>query len=109
MKGTKPTTSLPCPSWCTLGAGHPFNREDVDGEHSRDHERYFGPHVSGLRVQVDVKQYETADGPDGPVISQERPAISAVGDGLEELTGPHARRVAAALLNAADLWDVEAR
>lgn len=58
--------TVPCPVWCTLGAGHPYDDTTHDGGPIRVHEVDAGAVVlsSGRRVSaaVDASETVTADG-----------------------------------------------
>jgi len=102
------TTSLPCPEWCTLPDGHAFD-DGLGGELSREHtaavaevelpwsDAYHG------RAKVAVVAVENAYHPDGPV-NRSAPVVYVQMSG-GALSGSDARRIAAALLDAADVWD----
>lgn len=100
-------TSLPCPPWCQLPAGHGFDAE-YGGELHRSHEaatadfRFTGPEGAPINVSVRLLSIESAPEPDGPP-STSPPVVYL--DEAEGLAGPQARQVAAALLDAADMWD----
>ena len=94
------TTSLPCPPWCSLPRGHGFDQADGDlltRAHTAAEVELHGP------ARVGVMALETAADTDGPVVSVMAPTIYIEADG--DFTGPQAREIAAALLNAADAWD----
>jgi hypothetical protein len=108
---TFPTTQLPCPDWCTLPAGHPFDNDLKDGTLCRYHEARVGraedrsrhdrePLVDFVRVVAD--EFATAD--DGPVVLTGDPHVEA-GELAGDLTPHEARRMIAALTAAVDLCD----
>jgi len=104
-----PTSGLPCPSWCDLPAGHGFDSIDGDGSLWRAHQRVFRDFefcdLDGNRfsVRVWMSEAQNASSDEGPVLG--RLPLEITADRTEGLTGPQARQVAAALLDAADAWD----
>ena len=101
MIGTVPA----CPDWCALPAGHDFDRDG--GGVSRLHRREIatldteegGPGAIRLTVEcLESGRHEQA-------VEQTPPSVCVHARGGDDLTGPEARRFAAALLNAADEWD----
>lgn len=107
-----PTTQLPCPCWCTLPPGHGFHDIDPgDGTVLRFHEhtlaRFSWPHSYDsvtIKAGVELTQLERANADESRLLQRYPVVITAYTEG-EELTGPQARQLAAALLNAADAWD----
>ena len=96
---TYETTDLPCPSWCELHAGHEmcYVIGGVDRHHSRT--------IGDQRLEIQIACYEEAESVDGPVTSVERTMMVASGIEDRNLSSSEARRLAAALLNAADRLD----
>jgi hypothetical protein len=100
-----PQTIPPCPSWCTLPAGHGYDSIDYHGALVRSHACTFGYPVI---ASVELTQTETTapcTSPDvascavcDPVV----PELHVYAD--EALTGPQARALAGWLLQAADAW-----
>lgn len=104
---------IPCPSWCEhADAGHGFDDTDMSGNPVRFHERSCG---DDLAFSADLVVKETAAGEGGPLDHPEPPYLEVWvhGNGVgydpatkaPGLTGPQARVLAAALLDAADAWD----
>ena len=112
-----PTTTLPCPDWCTLPVGHGFDSlaEDGNGNLSRFDSRSIGPEnltaggVDGGRletVSVSVEMLEVASPDESRVIRTDSIYLAVAGYRENtELDSTQARQLAAALLNAADEWD----
>lgn len=114
-------TDLPCPEWCDLPTGHPFDR--YDNSLRRDHERHpdaqqgelrrHHEHRLGDRINtVSLRLTERATRPTGGVsdLRMDPAALLVVmrlSRGMEFLTGDGARRLSAQLLAAADLYDAE--
>ncbi len=106
-----PTTTMPCPAWCTMRPGHGWESGDVD-EECRGHERKIAtvvgcvPGVYGFAtvyVSLDAEETLTVDEHGATsTLSQVDISLDTNGNGM---TGPQAREVAAALVEAADLWD----
>lgn len=99
------TTTLPCPHWCTLPAGHRFHSLTHEGLLMRSHE---GPDRSTANVAIGLVADETALSDQGPVVTVEQPTVFVSTDDIVtpcRFTGPQLRQVAAGLLNAADEWD----
>ena len=101
------TRTMPtCPPWCALPDGHPWE-SDSDGM-CRGHVRQFygdDPTLNiGQAIQVTIDSWETLD--NGGVVDTHGNAVTMglYADG-GALDGPTARKVAAALLDAADAWD----
>jgi len=100
------TTTLPCPDWCVLPAGHGFYTLTDEGFLFRCHE---GQDRSAPNVAIALVADETALSDQGPVVTVEAPTVFVSTDdiiaGNQRFTGPTLRMVAAALLDAADEWD----
>jgi hypothetical protein len=95
-------TSVPCPDWCELHAGHGSEYElPWEEELHRTHERYFGDEDG--RARVEVLASEWAAGVDGPLVRSGGPWIYLPEE--RRLDGPGARAYAAALAEAADLLE----
>lgn len=100
-------SDLPCPHWCDQPHAHPFDRYAL-GVLRRDHVHRF----SDSSICADVELRERATSPVSGV-SDLRSDVGAllvrvhVSDGIGYLTGASARRLAAQLLDAADLHDAE--
>jgi len=92
-----PTVMPPCPDWCTLPAGHPYDSYDVGGDlpltHLREHAGFTAEHV-----QVDA----TERNQDGRVTVDAPTAFVNVEDDLDAAA---VRAFAADLLRAADELD----
>lgn len=98
-----PTTTLPCPSWCGMPAGHHFHSINSDGMLVREHEGCEG---SLLDVAIGLCATETAATDVGPASTGEVRVWVATDDTMScQFTGPQVRQIAASLLNAADAWD----
>jgi hypothetical protein len=89
------TADTPCPPWCTLPAGHGYDTADHTCV-TRLHSRAFGDHVA----LVAAENLTVDEG--GGHIEQAAPVIDLAN---MELTAAEARRLAAALLDAADVYD----
>ncbi len=117
-----PTVNRPCPDWCTLAPGHGWDGADI-GTVTRGHggilarterwtvELYLLEKADAQVVLDEHGRWEDIEGqpgpsqyPDGPLIDIGPPAA-----GSELMTGPEARALAAALLEAADAWDKATR
>jgi len=112
MKTITIPTSLPCPSWCTRPAGHGFDQADVEyltRAHTAAVTQLEIISVEGFssHVTVGIMSVENAVDVDGPVADLGDPNVYLDADG--DFTGVHARQIAAALLNAADVWDEATR
>ena len=102
MIGTVPS----CPDWCALPAGHGFDR--IGAGLSRFHRREVATvdteegGTGAIRLNVECLE----SGQHEQDVEQ-TPLSVCVYDYREgdDLTGPEARQLAAALLNAADEWD----
>ena len=97
VEATVPAVTPPCPAWCTLPAGHPYDSYDVGSDlpmtHLRGHVGFTAEHV-----QVDA----TERSQDGAVTVDVPTAFVNVEDDLD----PKAvRAFAADLLRAADELD----
>lgn len=94
-----PQTIPPCPSWCELPAGHPYDSYMPDGSggvvHTRCHEREVGA--------VTVLTFENHDG--GQVEVDEVGIDYLERRGLEGVSAEQARTVGSDLIAAADLLD----
>ncbi len=111
-----PSTTHPCPDWCTLPAGHGVDGTTRDGTVIRSHERAVArmeyPHtipgaMKGITHSwwVAIVRSDMLQTDDGPVIEVEPVTITvSICDG-DNWTAPQARQLAAALLDAADEWD----
>ena len=108
MSGT--TTSGSCPVWCDLPAGHGYDSIDGTGFVFRCHRVEIATGIGygtfGKLGAVEVSSLEMGASDDGPVVETDPPVIMMFGvsEG-DDLTGPQARKLAAALLLAADEWD----
>lgn len=100
-------TLLPCPSWCVKPAGHPFTDSgcpDVDRRHLAAYTELSTPEVAGWAVvKVFMMETVTIDD-DGSQVDCTDVEID-LNLRANELTGSDARQLAAALLDAADVWD----
>jgi len=102
------TCLLPCPSWCEEPAGHPFTSADLDA-FTREHRcsvvalHFTDDDGSADTYTVEVAQIEQLDRNDGA--RRQDPVSVEVYNALDSMTGPQARQLAAALLDAADAWD----
>lgn len=97
-------TTLPCPDWCTLPAGHALAESWAGaGDYSRWHERDVSQDTGAAWVHL--TSHETALTPHGP--ADEALAFVGIGHERETVMVPlaHARAVAAALLQAVALHD----
>ncbi len=85
----EPVPSTPCPSWCTLAAGHPYDSTTHEGDNLvRVHEVDAGEVIlsDGRRVSALVDSCETIT-PDGRVtITKPRAALFDT-NALDDLTG----------------------
>ncbi len=108
-------TSLPCPPWCERPAGHRFEFGAPDtGLHGRYHSwtlaslTFPHPDKPGRECEVSVDLVQMDEGRDhaGPVL-RTGPLFIGISEieGTAGMSGPMARRFAAALLDAADEWD----
>jgi len=108
---TLPTTTLPCPDWCTQPTGHGFHSTDKRSGHLlRDHSRDVGT-VSAVdrydeqarTTYVGICTWETAASDDGPILTVDpRPRVT-IDEGAHELTSGQARELAALVVEAAKL------
>jgi len=107
------TTTIPCPPWCTLSAGHGYDSEDNTGVF-RSHERESGwlkepsigsgdaevsvyvalGNLEALRTTVQGMQVEEVDPPHIVLDTNDN-----------NMSSEHAREVARMLLQAADKLD----
>lgn len=97
-----PTT--PCPSWCTVGEGHPWHADGGAGHVHRihTHETYrAGPDPSGFVVCLD--QFESRR-PDGTTTS-ESVIAHASGDDLSTRDPECLRQIGRAYLLAGELLE----
>lgn len=100
------TTTNPCPTWCTLPAGHGYDSEDttcVTRVHSRDFGDVAGVYKE-IAASVSLNAAENATHGDHRVLNLDEPLISVYSDG-DEMTGPQAREMAAKLVAATDKLD----
>lgn len=97
-------TTLPCPDWCVLPTGHGFHSLTHEGLLMRCHE---GADHSTAGVAIALITDETALSDNGPVDSLTVPTVYVCSDDttLGRQDGPSLRRIAAALLDAADELD----
>ena len=95
MTSTDSTTSI-CPSWCTKEPGHDLPAMTAL-DPLRFHERGFGELAGGVEVNLSQIETMSPDAAPAPVTIE----VWA----RDDLTGPEASQVAAALLDAADAWD----
>jgi hypothetical protein len=110
------TTPLPCPTWCTQPRGHGFDGELPGGSRVliRNHETTLatiattGPDGRETNAYVDIYAEETAASNDGPILSSGDPHIVVDGE-CTHLTGREARRLAEALVAAAEARDEATR
>ncbi len=94
-------TDLPCPPWCILRGEHSFTLLNGYGVLVRTHE---AQPWEGAGVHVTLFCEELAQSEREPEPQRNTHiSLDSWPDGC--LTGPDARRLAAALLNAADEWD----
>jgi len=110
MNSPMERTPLPCPDWCTLRTGHGFDNfapaeQGIFRYHERSigHIEYTSYYGDARREDVRLVGEEHAAGNDGPVTRTGRPYLDS--PEMNGLTGPQARELAAALVEAADLWD----
>ena len=85
-------TSLPCPAWCILPAGHGFHSLTEDGSLFRSHE---GPDRSSDNMAIGMVADETARSDSGPIVTLESPTVFVSTDDLVNkcrFTGPELRR-----------------
>ena len=108
-----PTTTHPCPNWCTEPPGHGYDSLVANDNLCRIHARMGDDvHVAGLNgdrdytVSVDLVAMETAT-PDGAYVLEITPVALSISGYSEggEFAAASARQLAAALLNAADKYD----
>lgn len=96
-------TTLPCPAWCELPAGHPFDSWITDSSDLfRSHERTFGQGRGAVGVQAGERALSAC----GPVDPEPDPPTIWT-EGLE-LTASQARDLAGNLLAAAAACDAVA-
>lgn len=99
-----PPTAVPCPDWCGDDLGHSYVSErQVDGAEMRSHSRTFGDSKAGADVMQDVVWWEGQESPDGPACI--RVWIGGNSHESDITTPEQARRLAAALMEAADLLE----
>jgi hypothetical protein len=105
-----PSTTVPCPPWCTEPDGHGFEQFTPMDDHIRFHFRDVaevaiaeGP-PSGKPAVVTVTAMERAASPEGPA-DLDALLIEIASYSCEGMTTAEARQIAAALLNAAELVD----
>jgi hypothetical protein len=98
---------MPCPQWCTNPVGH--DHETISRLHHRliADLKFTEPGHHYTRALVGLTQMEALDVDVwGPGFDGRDPVfIDCQLAGEEVLTGPDARRLAAALVAAADAWD----
>lgn len=110
QEGRRVTTSLPCPSWCVLDTGHPFETTTIDANPLRSgvslfrvHRRRFGERPT----HVSVETYERTIDATGPSDLGSDPAATVVRLQLPDahchLSPEGARRLADLLTEAAAL------
>lgn len=102
------STDLPCPSWCDRVAGHTF--DTFANGLRRNHVHRFADHASSVALEL----RERTTTPLGGIsdIGTDAAALSIVvhvSDGIGYLTANGARRLAAQLMDAAEMFDVERR
>lgn len=106
MSDTDLTTTLPCPPWCVLPAGHPFYSLTPEGFLWRSHE---GRDLSTDEVAISLVADETALSDRGPRNRLDGPTVWVGTDDSAPGSSKHdsaaLRRIAAALLQAADDLD----
>jgi hypothetical protein len=96
-------TGLPCPEWCGRPAGHPFENEFDDGRQSRPHETKLPrPDIPGEVYLSLVQEDVRAKGDDSTAV-RTVPEVSFAVDA--SFQSDELRKLAAALLNAADKLD----
>jgi hypothetical protein len=94
---TYPAEIPPCPGWCRLNAGHPYDSTEWDYvTHCRFHSSVPDDTAFDARVEA------TERNKDG-VVEVGTPVLAVYAEG--ERTAEDARRIAAELLAAADLLD----
>lgn len=97
VESTTPAVTPPCPGWCTLPAGHPYDSYDVGADlpmtHLRGHTGF-----STERVQVDATERSS-----GGTVTVDAP--TAFVNIEDDLDAEAVRAFAADLLRAADELD----
>ncbi len=96
-------TALPCPPWCETEAGHPFESYNANDRQVRPHSAALFREPTNA-AYVDLVQEDTRDPGDDSTASQGPAFISVCFEGDYTDSGT-VRRLAAALLNAADRLD----
>ena len=103
--------TLPCPSWCEQPAGHAYDMVQFNGMRSRFHDRRtlslhepsaYGEHTM-VEVRVGLQLLERVDA-EGQVAGGHQVEVY-LDTNDAPLSASPARKVAAALLNAAEEWD----
>lgn len=97
-------TDLPCPDWCARDAGHRFECSFDDGRQSRPHElRLPRPDEMTGEVYLSLVQEDVRDKGDDSTAVRTIPEVSFAVDA--SFQADELRKLAAALLNAADRLD----
>lgn len=96
MARRRPTVTPPCPAWCRLETGHPYEGVDLDNV------TFVRFHESRREGTTAVSQEEWNRSGD---VTLEPPTVSILDSVHEECTAARARELAAELLSAADLLD----
>ena len=103
------TPTLPCPAWCELPAGHPYESFLDDGQMRRYHVRTVVENIPTIGHEDLGALVQLSSAEDVPEDGEARLApVSVEVFGYEEgdrLTPGQARQVAAALVAAADECD----
>ncbi len=96
-------TEIPCPDWCSRGAGHPFESQFPDGRQSRPHERKLPrPDIAG-EVYLSLLQQEDRQQGDDSTVVRHATVVSFAVDG--DFRADELGALAAVLLNAVDELD----
>jgi hypothetical protein len=99
------TGGTPCPPWCRSSHQDDWDDGTVGRMHHADVELTFTyPEVGEWTCSVVLVQNDEALTRDGPALHT-WPAEIRIEPALDGLSGPQARQLAAALLDAADAWD----
>jgi hypothetical protein len=99
-------TLAPCPPWCALPVGHGFDQigDDLHRFHRWEVASVDTAEGGAAAISLTVESLESGQRTEAPTRTPLSVCVYGYLEG-DDLTGPEARKLAAALLNAADEWD----